>query len=134
MNLIETIFWLALTVYYEGRGEPIEGQFAITKTILNRAKKNNWPVSDVVKARKQFSCYNKGMQDPGVWVREPLALFEVTKNVAAAYTEWLDGKTLEGATHYYAPAAMVPKGAVPYWVPSMQLVGKFGNQIFYREV
>ncbi len=74
--------------------------------ILNRAARKGWPVSDVVKARKQFSCFNNGLHDPAVWIKDIDTFLYVMGNVPAAYEEWLAGDTLKGATHYCALKGM----------------------------
>ena len=34
---------LALTVYHESRGEPVEGQLYVARTVLNRVKHSRYP-------------------------------------------------------------------------------------------
>lgn len=130
--MIKTLFWLALTVYHEARGESDPGQRAVVKVIINRAARKGWPVSDVVKARKQFSCFNKGLKDPAVWIRDIDSFLYVMENVHAAHDEWLAGDTLQGATHYYALKGMAG-GKPPYWAAGMTFVTEIGNHRFLRE-
>lgn len=132
MNIWAGIFWIFLTVYHEARGEAPIGQKNVVKVILNRAHKNNWPVENVVKARKQFSCYNKGLNDPSLIVRDIITMGKVSANVYDAIEEWNSGDRLNGATHYYASSGpnKIPK---PYWAPSMTEVGKWGHHTFLRE-
>ena len=132
MNVWTGIFWIILTVYHEARGESPLGQKNVTKVILNRAYLKGWSVEQVVKARKQFSCFNQGLDHPTVYIREIRAVAEVTNNVITAIKEWEEGNRLKGATHYYAPKGM-PGGKPPYWVDGMEKIGKYGNHIFYRE-
>lgn len=52
---------LALTIYGEARGEPIEGQVAVASVIRNRFQDNLQKyrsVKDVCLEPKQFSCWN----------------------------------------------------------------------------
>ena len=130
--MTKILFWLALTVYHEARGESDAGQKAVVKVILNRSTAKGWPVSDVVKARKQFSCFNNGLQDPAVWVRDVVTFLRVMENVHAAHAEWLAGDTLSGATHYYALRGMTGRKP-PYWAASMTFVMELGNHRFLRE-
>jgi spore germination cell wall hydrolase CwlJ-like protein len=134
MNIQAGIFWIILTVFYEARGEDAVGQKSVAKVILNRAEKRNWPLENVVRARKQFSCYNAGIKNdnPLLWIKEIESLLTVVKNVDRAVDEWYDGDRLNGATHYYAPKGM-PGGKPPYWIAGMTKIGRFGNHIFYRE-
>jgi len=130
--IIKTLFWLALTTYHEARGESDPGQKAVVKVILNRAKAKGWPVADIVKARKQFSCFNNGLKDPAVWIKDIQAFASVMENVHDAHEEWLAGDTLHGATHYYAIRGMVGNKP-PYWAASMTFVMEVGNHRFLRE-
>ena len=53
---------LAIGVYYESKGEPLEGQLAVAEVILNRAKSGRFPASvcGVLTQRGQFSFVRKG--------------------------------------------------------------------------
>lgn len=48
---------LALTVYHESRGEPVEGQLYVARTVLNRVKHSRYPddICRVVYQKHQFS-------------------------------------------------------------------------------
>ncbi len=46
---------LALTVYYEARGEPIEGQYAVAEVVINRSEERNLSICEVVYEKNQFS-------------------------------------------------------------------------------
>ncbi len=54
---LETLF---LTIYGEGRGEPVEGQIAIGNVIRNRFRKAplNTTYKEICLAPLQFSCWN----------------------------------------------------------------------------
>ena len=41
---------------------------------------------------------------------------------------------LQGASHYYAPASMVPPGRVPAWVEGATLTAERWGHKFYRSV
>ncbi len=53
---------LASAVYFESRGEPLAGQLAVAKVIMNRAESRQFPNSycSVVKQRSQFSFVRGG--------------------------------------------------------------------------
>jgi spore germination cell wall hydrolase CwlJ-like protein len=130
MNILQGIFWIMLTVYHEARGETDLGQKNVVKVILNRASRHNWPVENVVRAKKQFSCFNAGLE--GMIIRDIPAMVKVANNVYEAVEDWRAGERLQGATHYYAssgPNRIQP----PYWADSMTVVGKWGNHTFLRE-
>lgn len=48
---------LAQTIYYEARGEPLKGQLAVAKVVLNRAKqsKGKYSICDIVYLPNQFT-------------------------------------------------------------------------------
>ena len=50
---------LALSVFYESRGEPIEGQYAVAEVVLNRASDRNLSVCEVIYEKNQFQNANK---------------------------------------------------------------------------
>lgn len=130
--MIKILFWLTLTVYHEARGEIDSGQKAVVKVILNRAKAKGWDVGPVVTERKQFSCFNNGLKDPAVWIKNVEVFLRVMENVKAGRDEWLAGDTLQGATHYYALQGMVDHKP-PYWAASMTFVMDIGHHRFLRE-
>jgi N-acetylmuramoyl-L-alanine amidase len=57
---------IATAVYFEARGEPIEGQLAVAQVVLNRAASGRYPssVCAVVKQRSQFSFIRRGKIPP----------------------------------------------------------------------
>lgn len=132
MNILEGIFWLFLTVYHEARGEPPAGQRAVVKVILNRATKNNWPISSITLARKQFSCYNFGLTSQSLKILDIPAFIKVADNVVWGIKEWESGDNLKGATHYYAIAGMV-NHKPPYWAGDMEFITEIEGHRFYKE-
>lgn len=57
---------LALTIYYEARGEPIEGQYAVADVVLNRVDDPDFPksVCGVTYQDGQFHWTGKKVQAP----------------------------------------------------------------------
>lgn len=53
---------LAQAVYFESRGEPLDGQLAVARVIINRAESNSFPddYCSVVTQRSQFSFVRGG--------------------------------------------------------------------------
>jgi len=66
-QLSEELHCLAGAVYFEARGEPLEGQLAVAQVIVNRAEDGRFPSSycGVVYQRSQFS-FVKGGRMPRV--------------------------------------------------------------------
>ena len=50
---------LALSVFYESRGEPIEGQYAVAEVVLDRVSDRNLSVCEVIYEKNQFLNANK---------------------------------------------------------------------------
>ena len=59
----ETLRCMATTIYYEAKGEPLDGQLAVAEVILNRARSGRYPsdVCGVVTQAGQFSFVRGGV-------------------------------------------------------------------------
>lgn len=114
---------LALTVYHEARGEPVEGQNAVAHVVMNRVADKRWSsnVCEVTRQRRQFS-----------WVRRanPLPDDEKAWNTAVVIANAaLEGRSMDstkGATHYHSIWIM------PRWARKMKPTKGIGNHVFYR--
>jgi len=138
MTSTAALLWLALTVYYEARGEAVVGQKAVVKVILNRAKAKGWEVKEVVNARKQFSCYNNGLTSALLHIKEIPVFIAIWQTVQDAAKEWDRGDRIGGATHYYelhgvTNASGKLTGKPPYWAASMTPCCVIGRHQFLRE-
>lgn len=118
-----TLQCLALAIYFEARGEPLEGQIAVAEVIYNRVVDTRYPddVCSVVYQRKQFSWTHDGKSD----VPKNTLVWEEIKELAAQVMkgDLFDG---HGATHYHSV------DVEPYWTDGLTYVGQYGNHIFYR--
>ena len=135
MNIQSGLFWLILTTFLEARDQPPLGQKNVVKIILNRADMRQWPLENIVFAKKQFSCYNDGLPKAFAAVAgETKSIAPVTINVLEAVKEWEAGDNLGGATHYFNPD-LVPGGWPRSWdKKKMRVLGKTGEHIFLIEV
>lgn len=134
---------LALTLHHEAGGEGRRGLLAVGCVIRNRAAWGKWgpTVRDVCLAFKQFSCWRPagGTTNYGRLVqhaeairagrRPPVmaAAFEVAADVLAGVPD-ITG----GADHYFAPAAMLPKGRVPDWALGVTPAATLAGHVFFR--
>lgn len=113
---------LATAVYFEAKGEPLEGQLAVAQVILNRVEAGRFGASicDVVTAPRQFS-FVRGGQMPAP--RTP-ASWETARAIAviAAADAWAE--IAPDATHFHAVYVN------PGW--RMRRVATVGRHIFYR--
>jgi spore germination cell wall hydrolase CwlJ-like protein len=142
---------LALTLMFEGGGEPIEGRIAIGSVIRNRVghpKRFQPTFRGVCTARSQFSCWWSwgGAANFGRLVDVtdkllrgetlPFSALETSVFQECCYVaEGIIGGQIRDrvrfATHYYNPAAMVPKGKVPEWAKGLSPVAKVGAHLFF---
>ncbi len=119
------ILWLALCIYFEGRGEPKEGQMAIGHVIMNRVARRDASIKDIVKAPWQFSWLNPGSTRPAL---DDFAALERCLSVAMeCLAQRLDGKDFFGADHYFADYIKPP-----VWAAKLKFVVKIGQHLFYR--
>ncbi|MCA3254722.1 MAG: cell wall hydrolase [Alphaproteobacteria bacterium] len=113
---------LATAVYFEAKGEPLEGQLAVAQVILNRVKSGKYSdsICGVVYQRGQFSF---------TWDRRPdrpreMAAWETAQAIAviAATDNWRP----------IAPKAMSfhARRVAPGW-RNMERVSVIGNHVFY---
>ena len=122
---------LAEGIYFEARGEKLEGQAAVAQVILNRVRNPTFPntICGVVyqnvtwRNRCQFSFACDGKKErinsPSHW--------RTAQDIAMAVTAgkiWLDD--VGSATHYHAVYVR------PRWARSMQRKTRIGLHIFYR--
>jgi hypothetical protein len=113
---------LALSVYWEAKGEPVEGQLAVAQVILNRVARGRFgdSICAVVKAPRQFSFVRGGQ------IARPIDGKAWAEARAIAWIALADAwKPVVGeATHFHATRVN------PGW--RMQRVAQIGNHIFYR--
>lgn len=111
---------LAVVIYTEARGEPIDGQLLVAEVVLNRVQSPRYPddICPVAYDKHQFS----GVKNE-VDVDDPA--FEIALELAVRA---IQGDTLgTDATHYHADHI------TPYWASKLTRVGKYGAHIFYKE-
>jgi spore germination cell wall hydrolase CwlJ-like protein len=109
---------LARTIYAEAEGEIYDGKKAVASVIYNRANGDVGKMVSVVKAKKQFSCWNNGTPSKGhgkAW--------EDSVKIA---NELVGGNFIPTTTHtfYYNPDK-----ANPSWAKGVQKQ-KIGNHLF----
>jgi len=124
---------LAENIYFEARGEPLAGQYAVAEVTLNRTRSRNFPHTicavvhetrwDAVRGRvvADFSWTALGALSPpdGPAWRQALAV------ASAAYDE-LQAPLVPGALFYHATSVR------PAWARTRRAVATIGNHVFYR--
>ena len=122
---------LAMAIYHEARGEPLDAQKAIAEVVLTRAAHPDYPntVCEVVTEHRtpvsrpwacQFSFYCDGESDAPT----DKTAWAVAQQVA---NEVLSGDILGiGATHYHTVEVS------PVWRHDLTPLGRLGDHVFYR--
>lgn len=123
VELDEEMRCLAVAVYYEAKGEPLEGQLAVAQVILNRRDSGRFAnsVCGVVYQRGQFSFTWDGRPDSP----SNSAMWQTAQAIAmiAAADDWRE--IVPDATHFHA------RRVAPGW-SRLQRVSAVGNHVFYR--
>ncbi|QPQ56188.1 cell wall hydrolase [Allosphingosinicella flava] len=114
---------LARAVYYEARGEPLEGQLAVANVVLNRAASGRYPASlcAVVRQPAQFSFVRRGhipaAPRNAAWARA----VGIAHVASARFASGLSSNVLWYHADYVAPS----------WGRRLTRVTKIGAHIFY---
>lgn len=125
--------WECMTqaLYFEARGETLEGQIGVAEVILNRRDSGRYPgtVCGVVqqgtgeKWMCQFSYYCDGLSDT-VGDQES---WERMGRIARVMIDGAPRRLTEGAMFYHT------KGVSPYWADEFFQTAEIGAHLFYRE-
>lgn len=122
---------LAEALYFEARGETVQGMFAVGEVILNRVDSSAYPdtlcgVINQGTGRKyacQFTYTCDGLAEV---VSEPRAWERVGK-VARLLIDGAPRVLTAGATHYHTRAVS------PYWAKRFPRTAAIGSHYFYRQ-
>ncbi|WP_181159966.1 cell wall hydrolase [Sandaracinobacter neustonicus] len=113
---------LASAVYFESKGEPLDGQLAVAQVIMNRVESGRFGagVCGVVKAPKQFSFVRGGT----IPTATNMAQWATAKAIAliALSDSWHE--IVPDATHFHATRVS------PGW--KLRRVATVGQHVFYR--
>jgi spore germination cell wall hydrolase CwlJ-like protein len=116
---------LATAVYFEARGESVEGQLAVARVVMNRAASGRYPPDwcSVVKQPAQFSFVRRG-QFP--WIDTASASWARAQGVARLAVVNVVPSVGPDVLWYHA------NYVAPSWGHRLNLVEKIGAHIFYR--
>ncbi len=124
---------LAENIYFEARGEPLDGQYAVAEVTLNRTHAPNFPhtICQVVHEKRW---------DPGR--RRFVADFSWTESSSLSPEEgpaWRQAMSVAGAAYDDVREPLVPDALFyhatsirPAWARTRKAVATIGNHIFYR--
>ncbi len=122
---------LTEALYFEARGEPIRGQYAVAEVILNRVDNDNYPdnICDVVyqNAHRHLACQftyacdgiPENMTDRATWDR--------LSRIARLMMDGAPRTLTSGATHYHADYVH------PDWARVYPRTATIGQHLFYRQ-
>ena len=111
---------LAANIYFEARGEPLDGQILVAEVTLNIAGEEG-DICATVFEEGEFSWTN----DKNLVIEEPEAFSEA---FALAQEILEKGCILcTKATNFHT------RDTEPYWAKHMTFVGAYGNHLFYKE-
>ena len=124
---------LAVAIFFEARGEPIDGQELVANVILNRVEHSSYPdtICGVVNQRKQFS-YTHELPRLGM-SSNPLDYNDYPDEIAWELSKEIAKETLDnGVINPYI--LMYHADYVdPYWADHYTVSGQVGRHIFYEE-
>jgi spore germination cell wall hydrolase CwlJ-like protein len=119
----ESVACLARNVYFEARGEPLAGQYAVAEVTMNR---RGWgpfrkTVCEVVYEPGAFSWTSeRRLPSPAG------AAWQIARRVAEAVYWQRFTPTVPGARYYHAIYVR------PDWAKDRQRIARIGRHIFYR--
>lgn len=122
-DLGKQLFCLAGAIYFEARGETLDGQLAVGRVIIERAKSERFPNSycDVVFQRSQFS-FVRGNRMPTI--RKSSKAWRRAVAMAQIAHEGSWDSPVEGALFFHAARIS------PGW--RLTRLARVDNHIFYR--
>ena len=126
--MIAELICLATCVFYEARGESVDGQLAVAEVVLNRVRSNRYPddICSVVNQSKQYSFTPDGKSDD--LLEEPEE--EAVVRAILVASEVLNGYGLGITSTHYHTTDIIP----PYWAQFYDYDGKLGDHMFYTMV
>ena len=124
---------LALNVYYEARGEPLAGKFAVAEVTMNRVFSRRYPgtVCEVV-YEKKWDRLRKRYVGAFSWTEFDIRphpegeQWQKAKEVAGVIYFGRQPPQLNGAMHYHATYIR------PSWARGQQPVARIGGHVFYE--
>ena len=124
-QLTEQMRCLAGAVYFESRGEPLDGQLAVAQVVINRSEDSRWPASycGVVYQRAQFS-FVRGGRMPAI--NTSSAAWTRAKAIAKIAHEGLWDTKAADAVYFHADYVR------PGWSRRKTRLTQIDTHIFYR--
>lgn len=111
---------LSEALYFEARGEGLQGQKAVAEVILNRVDHPRFPktVCGVINQRGQFTYKKARIRERGAFVR--------AQKIAQAALSGAPRNLTKGATYFHTG------GVRPSWSRKFERTTRIGSHYFYR--
>jgi spore germination cell wall hydrolase CwlJ-like protein len=123
--------WQCLTeaIYFEARGESLQGQIAVAEVILNRVDSPLYPrtVCGVVRQRGSGGCQFSYICDGRTDRMREKASADLAGRIARAMLDGAPRQLTDGATHFHTRAVR------PSWSKRYAHTTTIGAHIFYRK-
>ena len=120
---------LAVAVFFEARGEPTTGQYAVAEVIMNRVEDDRYPdtVCGVVFEDSQFSfTEHYSILSRASNSSKAAVLADAAQKAKTVASDVLDGYRIGiTSTHYHTVSVD------PFWAEHFELDGMIGNHLFY---
>ncbi len=124
---------LALNVYYEARGEPLAGKYAVAEVTMNRVVSRRYPgtVCEVV-YEKRWDRLRKRYVGAFSWTEFDIVphpegeQWHLAREAAKAVYFGQQPPQLNGALHYHATYIR------PSWAHGQQPIARIGGHVFYE--
>lgn len=120
---------LAQALYFEARGEPLDGQVAVAEVVLNRVESPRYPatICEVVsEARRKGACQFSYMCDGKPETVGNAEAWDRAAKIARAMIDGAPRRLTGGATHFHAGFVQ------PRWAASFTRTAEIGGHLFYR--
>ena len=122
--LYESIFWLALNLYHEARGEPDKVQLAVAQVTINRAKNRNLTIKETVLQPSQFSwTLDRKKRRAKPWLTDSETFSKCSLNAIRSLHK---NDITKGSTHYHESRVR------PGWSKKLKKTVTVGPFKFYR--
>ena len=120
---------LKTAIYFESRGETLQGQFAVAEVVLNRVDSPRYPKSicGVVQQRGSGSCAFSYSCDGNKDVMTDRSSAEVAGRIARVMLDGAPRQLTAGATYFHTRAVSSS------WSRQFPRTAAIGSHLFYRQ-
>ncbi|WP_054005678.1 cell wall hydrolase [Cypionkella psychrotolerans] len=120
---------LKTAIYFESRGETLQGQFAVAEVVLNRVDSPRYPktICGVVQQRGSGSCAFSYSCDGNKDVMTEPGPADVAGRIARVMLDGAPRQLTAGATYFHTRAVS------PSWSRQFARTAAIGSHLFYRQ-